>query len=64
MLSSDEAFKLLDAKALAPEAAVRSLVERGIDQRLEHAGVEAAREGRREGELATLALPADSTDGL
>jgi regulatory protein len=56
VLASDEAFRLLEAKALAPALAVYSLTERGIDGATAQESVESVREGRSEVDLCVRAL--------
>jgi SOS response regulatory protein OraA/RecX len=52
----DAAGALLDGKGMAPEAAVATLVERGISAAVARDAIEAVREGRSEGELCRSAL--------
>jgi SOS response regulatory protein OraA/RecX len=55
-LASDQAFLLIEGKGLSPQAAVQTLVGRGISEPVAREAVEAAQEGRSELELATQAL--------
>ena len=55
-LASDQAFSLIEGKGLSPAAAVQTLVARGIPEATAREGVEAAREGRTELDLARQAL--------
>lgn len=55
-LAGDEAFTLVDGKGWAPAAAVQILVERGVPPAVARDAVDAACEGRGEGDLCQAAL--------
>ena len=52
----DAAGALLDGKGMSPEAAVATLVERGVSEATARDAVDGARDGRSDGELCRAAL--------